>query len=173
MDIILNIYSFLDSILIIVFRFPDNPLTGYYLGIVVLSFMCVIIGEYSMKLAFIVNKKNILRHNHEIDRYQGLSIEALKAGDKPAYKACNSIANDAFGKCFFTQIALSAASLWPVFIALGWMQFRFSGIEIRLPFLFNSYSFGYASTFITCYIAVRLISGKIRRTLHLLKDQTA
>ena len=52
-------------------------------------------------------------------------MEALKAGNRPAYEAANKLANEAFGKSFFMQLTLSATFFWPVFFALGWMQYRF------------------------------------------------
>ncbi len=150
------------------FRFPNDPLTGYYLGIFVLSLTCVIIGEYSISIAFKVNKDKITRDNNDINHFQDLSIEALKAGDKKAYKACNSIANDAFGKSFFSQITLSASSLWPLFIALGWMQYRFTEVEFSLPFpIFGTtFSAGYFLTFVFCYITTRILFGKFRKQFH-------
>ncbi len=149
------------------FRFPGEPLTGYYLGTIVLCLACVVIGEYSISIAFKLNKDKISRDNRDINHFQDLSIRALKAGDKKAYKACNSIANDAFGKSFFSQVTLSAASLWPLFIALGWMQYRFSEVEISLPFsVFGvQYSFGYFLTFILCYVATHIGFGRIKKYL--------
>lgn len=149
------------------YRFPDNPLLGYYLGTFALSLACMIIGEYSISLAFRFNKEKIARDNKEMNHYQDFSIKALKAGNKDAYKACNSIANDAYGKTFFTQIALSASSLWPIFIALGWMQYRFVEVEFNLPFSIPGIgsTVGYFATFIICYISARLLFGKIKTKL--------
>jgi hypothetical protein len=146
------------------FRFPDEPVTGYFLGTFLLSIACVILGWFSMSMAFLFNREKIENDNRDIEHYQSLSIEALKTGDKTAYKACNSIANNAYGKNFFLQIALSASSLWPVFIALGWMQYRFEGTEISI--LGSSVTVGYVATFITCYIIVRLSAGKIKEMIH-------
>lgn len=171
MDIIVNIYALIDYFLMPFFRYPDSPLLGYCLGTFVLSLTCVIIGEYSVLLAFSLNKDIISRDNRDINYFQDLSIKALKAGDKPAYKACNSIANDTFGKSFFSQIALSASSLWPVFIALGWMQYRFYDVEFDLPFPIPGIgnTSGYFATFILCYILARFLFGKIKHTLTFLK----
>ncbi len=157
------------------FRFPDAPLAGYYLGVFVLSIICVIIGEYSISLAFRINKDRIVRDNDDINHFQDLSIKALKAGDKEAYKACNSIANDAFGKSFFSQITLSASSLWPIFIGLGWMQYRFAEVEFGLPYSFfgTNFTFGYLLTFIICYIITRILFGKIKKHFPGYKDKIA
>ena len=146
------------------YRFPDNALTGYYLGTLVLAFAGMIIGKYSISFAFRLNKGMIDQDNSRIDHFQNLSFEALKAGDKAAFKACNGIANETFGKSFFTQITLSAASLWPLFIALGWMQYRFSGVEFHLPGsvpLFGG-SIGYPATFLFCYVVVHIVVKKAK-----------
>jgi uncharacterized membrane protein (DUF106 family) len=172
MDLLIFLYTQIDEILMPFYRFPDKPLLGFYLGTFVLSLICVIIGESSISMAFRSNKERIACNNEEMSRCQSLSIKALKSGDKGAFKAINSIANDAYGKSFFLQIALSAAALWPVFISLGWMQYRFPEVEFRLPFFSNSYTFGYGAAFLVCYIAARVLSSKIRKTLPISKDQS-
>jgi hypothetical protein len=68
---------------------------------------------------------------------------------------------DAFGKSFFTQMALSAGFLWPVFIALAWMQLRFFELEFPLPF--TSLSLGFIGVFILIYIPTYVLFNKARR----------
>ena len=165
MDFLTYSYTLIDGILMFFFRLPQHPLAGYWLGTSVLALAGWIIGEYSIALAFRLNKAMIKEETRKMDHFQELSFAALRAGDKSAFKACNGIANEAYGKSFFTQITLSAASLWPLFIALGWMQHRFSDIEFAVPL--TEWTAGYFSTFLLCYIAVRLLSGKIR---HILKS---
>jgi hypothetical protein len=162
MDIFIHMYAQIDKIIMPFYRFPDNPLAGYWIGTFVLSLLSVVIGEYSISLAFRLNKNNIIRNNSDIDHFQSLSIKALKTGDKAVYKACNGIANDAYGKAFFSQITLSASSLWPVFIALGWMQYRFAGVELSLPFSMSEtgHTYGYVATFFICYILTRFITSR-------------
>lgn len=168
MDFFTYLYAQMDKILMPFYRFTDNPLLGYFTGTFILSLTCVIIGEYSISLAFRLNKKNIVHDNNEINRFQNLSIKALKAGNKAAYKASNSIANDAFGRSFFSQIALSASSLWPIFIALGWMQYRFAGVKFNLPFSIpgTGNTVGYLATFLLCYISTRILFGKIKNMVN-------
>lgn len=149
------------------FRMPETPLAGYWVGTTVLAIISWAMGEASIALAFRLNKCMIREENQRIDRFQELSFAALRAGDKAAFKACNGIANEAYGKNFFTQITLSAASLWPVFFALGWMQHRFSNIEFTIPL--TGWTAGYFSTFIFCYIIVRMLSGKIINVSNALK----
>ena len=140
------------------FRLPGDPLAGYWLGMLVLALASWAIGEYSIALAFRLNKAMIKEEVRKMDHFQELSFAALRAGDKSAFKACNGIANEAYGKSFFTQVTLSAASLWPLFIALGWMQHRFSDIEFAVPL--TGWTAGYFSTFLLCYIAVRVTTSK-------------
>lgn len=164
MELLTNLYILVDSVLMPFYRFPDNPLIGYYLGTLLLSFASIVIGDYSIALAFRINRNIIKSDNNRLIHYQSLSLDALKAGDKASFKACNSMANEAYGKSFFNQITLSAASLWPAFIALGWMQYRFSDVQFHLPFsipLFGE-TFGFFMTFIFCYIIMRIAINKIR-----------
>ena len=75
------------------------------------------------------------------------------------------MANEAFGKSFFMQVALSATFFWPIFFALGWMQYRF--LEITFPLPFIGFSLGYTGVFVILYIAAYVIfkSGKAPDTL--------
>jgi len=146
------------------FRYPDSPVMGYFLGTVVLSIICVAFGELSIYLAFRFNKDKIDHTYKNMDHYQHLSIKALIAGNKKAYKACNSIANENFGKSFFMQITLAAASLWPLLIALGWMQHKFADVDFAGQFSFpgSEYVLGYFTTIVFCYFMVRIIFNKIK-----------
>ena len=168
MNFFIFVFERIDSVLMPFYRFPDDPLLGYFLGTLVLSFASVVIGEYSLSLAFRINRDRIRQDNQEMNHFHELSLGALKAGDKTAFRACNGIANESYGKSFFTQIALSASSLWPVFISLGWMQYRFSDVEFHMPFSvpFLGNTFGYFVTFLFCYISIRLIITKTRRLFY-------
>lgn len=165
MEVLIILYSLIDKVLMPFYRFPDNSLTGYYLGTFTLAFVSMMIGEWSIAFAYRLNKRMIRKDNSRINHFQNLSFEALKAGDKAAFKACNGIANEAYGKSFFTQITLSAASLWPLFIALGWMQYRFGNVEFHLPFSIPLIggTVGYFATFLLCYIAARVIAKTFAR----------
>ena len=166
MDLFTFLYMQMDKILMPFYRLPDHSVAGYFSGTFILCLACVIIGEYSISAAFRINRKKIAGDNEEMARFHDLSIKALKAGNKAAYKACNSRANDAFGKSFFTRISLSAASLWPLFIALGWMQYRFSGVRFSLLLLPGKWiTVGYMFTFVLCYITARVLFAKFRKTI--------
>ena len=128
-----------------------------------LAFIALIVGELTISWAFLLSRKYIEKISSEVTRYQNLSEEALAAGDKTAYVASNKLANDAFGRSFFMQIALSAAFLWPIFFALDWMGHRFAEIEFRI--LFTDYSVGYICIFITLYAAAYMIFKRIKYKL--------
>jgi hypothetical protein len=96
-------------------------------------------------------------------RYQNLSVDAVAVGDNIAYHATNKLANDAFGRTFFMQIAFSAAFVWPIFVALTWMGYRFEDVEFRL--LFTDYTVGYACVFIPLFIGTYLIFKRLRGRL--------
>lgn len=75
----------------------------------------------------------------------------------------NKEANDAFGKVFFNAVALSAAYLWPVPFALGWMQLRFADVHIPLPF--TPLAANYLVVFLLCYMLARLFFAAARPKL--------
>lgn len=162
-----TVYADIDAFLIFFYRITENPVIGYFIGIFVLSVICVIVGEFTISLAFRFNKKYIDHDNRKMVKMQNLSVRALMAKDKMSYKACNKEANEAFGKVFFKQIALAASSLWPIPFALGWMQTRFLDVEFLLPCRLPALgeSVGYSFTFIPMYILVRILFGKIKHKL--------
>ena len=73
------------------------------------------------------------------------------------------MANEAFSKSFFMQIALSATFLWPIFFILGWMQYRFLELEFPLPFV--GFSLGYIGVFILLYIPAYILFKQVKRRL--------
>jgi len=156
-------YLFLDPYLIRFFRITGYPWADFLIGTLVLALLAVIIGEITISLAFLAVKKRSDRVTEESRRYQNLSMDALKAGDKQAYAAANKMANDAFGHSFFMQIALSAAFLWPIFFALAWMEYRFAGLEFSIPF--TGYSLGYIGVFILLYVPACFAFKKVKHRL--------
>lgn len=152
-------YGLLDPFLIRFYRLTGYAWADFLIGTLVLALLALIIGEVTISLAFLAVKKRSDRVTEESRRYQNLSLDALKAGDKQAYNATNKLANDAFGKSFFMQIALSAAFLWPIFFALAWMDYRFAGLEFPVPF--TAYSLGYIGVFILVYAAAYLIFKRV------------
>lgn len=166
-----DLYALIDAVLIAPFRLTEIPIIGYFLGIFCLTLLCVMIGQWTLAVAFRFNRKWLNHDNQQMVRMHNLSLKALAVKDKAAYKACNKEANDAFGKYFFAQIGLSISSLWPVPFALGWMQTRFASVDFELPLHIPGIgdSVGYTFTFIPVYILVYILFGKIKHRLPLFK----
>lgn len=171
MNIFQTIFSQIDSFFIYFYRIPEIPILGYLLGTSVLALFCVLFGQMTLYTALTFNKKRVDQDNQEMVRMHNLSVYALLAKDKKAYKACNKEANEAFGKYFFSQIAMSISSLWPVPFALGWMQTRFLEVDFALPFHIPLVgdSVGYPASFIPLYILVYICWGKLKHHLPFFK----
>ncbi len=152
-----------DPILITLYRLTGHPLMDYYLGTFLLALLTVLVGEFTISLVFKVNKAHLDRLNAKVEKMRHLSEEALRLGDEGSYKAINKEGNDAFGHLFFNKFGLSAASLWPIFFALAWMQERFAEIGLPLPWI--GWEINYFFFFLMCYILARILFGRIKRKL--------
>jgi len=157
------VYLVLDPYLIWFYRLTGNAAVNFFLGTLVLALLALVVGKVTSSLALFLVKRHIGRVNDEAIKYQNLSIEALKLGDRPSYEAANKLANDAFSKSFFMQLTLSATFFWPIFFALGWMQNRFLKVEFPLPFL--GFSLSYIGIFIIIYIVAYLLFKQAERRL--------
>ena len=165
------VYQVFDPFLIWFYRITGHAGLDLVIGTVVLAVMALLIGELCAFLAVRFTRKRVDRYVEEADRYQTLSMDALKAGNKDAYTAANKLANDAFGHSFFQQLSLSAAFLWPVFFALAWMQCRFLNIEIPIPG--TKWSLGFIGVFIIIYVAAYFLVKRLpwlRRVMGAIAD---
>jgi hypothetical protein len=153
-------FRLLDPYLIWFYRITGYALVDFVTGTLVLALLAVIIGELSISLAFLATRKHTDQVTDEVVRYQNLSVDALAARDKRAYTAANQLANDAFGKSFFMQIALSAAFLWPIPFALAWMQYRFMEVEFPLPII--PYALGYIGVFLSLYVGAYFVFKPVK-----------
>lgn len=184
-----SIYFTLDPVFIAPYRWISIPAVAVWMGSLALSLWCVFAGEISSIFIYHVNRAYYAKLNEKMVRMHNLSIEAIKQKDKVNFKAANTWANEYFGKVFFAQAAFFAVSLWPVPFALGWMQTRFTGVDIiSVPMLsldFNKFSLtnlstdfissttlslGYAFVLLTCYIALRYTLYKTRKYIPLLRN---
>ena len=152
-----------DSVLASFYMLTGDAILNYYIGTFLLALLTVVIGEFTISVVYRVNRPHLKKIDDHLSNMGDLSQKALEAGDQKSYHACNKEANEAFGRSFFNKFGLSAASLWPCFFALAWLQHHFSAFEIPLP-LFG-YDVGYFPTFVVLYIAARLFFGKIRHRL--------
>ncbi len=155
--------EFLDPVLINLYGVTGYPLADYLVGTFLLALLTVVVGEFTISIVFKVNKRHLDKLNIQVEKMQRLSEEALRLGDKASYTAINKEGNDAFGHLFFNKFGLSAASLWPIFIALGWMQGRFA--EIGLPLPLFGWEINYVFFFLLNYIPARILFSRLKRRL--------
>lgn len=153
----------LDRLLIGFYRLTGNPVGDYFLGTFLIALLAVVLGEFTISLAFRFNRKHLAALNARLAKMHNLSLAALKAGEHGQYRACNREANDAFGRVFFNAIAFSAAYLWPVPFVLAWMQMRFGDIGIPVPF--TGLAVNYLVVFLICYVLARMLFGTLRPKL--------
>lgn len=153
----------LDPFLIVLYRLTGDPVTDYYIGTFLLALLTVLVGEFTISLVYRVNRRHLEKLDSRYEDLSHLSEEALKRGDKESYKAVNKEGNEAFGQLFFNKFGLSAASLWPCFFALAWMQERFADIGLPLPLI--GLEINYFFFFAFCYVAARIFFGRIKRKL--------
>ncbi len=155
----------LDPYLICCYRLTGLAALDFILGTAVLALLCLLLGKATAILVLRFLQPRLEKYGAEAAKYQELATAALKAGDKKAYQAANTLANDAFGHTFFQQVALSAAYLWPVFFALAWMQYRF--LELAVPIPGTPWSLGFIGVFILIYFGmlfvIKLIGRAVRR----------
>jgi hypothetical protein len=157
------VYLWLDAYLIWFYRLSGSAAANFLLGTLALAVLCLLVGEFTSFLASFIVRRHFDQVAGEAKRYQDLSMEALKAGDRPAYEAANKLANEAFGKSFYSQVALSATFVWPIFFALGWMQYRFLDVAFPLPFI--GFSLGYIGVFLILYITAYVIFKPVKRRM--------
>jgi hypothetical protein len=161
------VYLALDPYLIWFYRLTGQAALDFFLGTFVLAWLALLVGEFTSKLAASLVKRQVGRVGEEAKKYQDLSLEALKLGDRPAYEAANKLANEAFGKSFFMQLTLSATFFWPIFFVLGWMQYRFLRLAFPLPVI--GFSLGYIGIFILIYVLAYVLYKQIKRRLPLFR----
>jgi hypothetical protein len=157
------VYLYLDPYLIWFYRLSGSAEVNFLLGTLALAVLSLLVGEFTSFLASFIVRRHFEQVTGEAKRYQDLSMEALKSGDRPAYEAANKLANEAFGKSFYSQVALSATFVWPIFFALGWMQHRFLDVTFPLPFI--GFSLGYIGVFLILYIIAYFGFKPVKRRL--------
>jgi hypothetical protein len=161
------IHHGIDGFLISFYRLNDIPIIGYYIGTGVLCLICVIVGQMTYCWAYRRNHRFFSSDSREMVHMHNLSIRALGAKNKSAFKSCNKQANDAFGKYFFAQVAIGISSLWPVPFALGWMQNRFGEVDFAIPISLPGFgsSVGFMFTFFPIYVLTYILFGKIKHRI--------
>jgi hypothetical protein len=149
-----ELLKIVDAVLIAPYRWPADPVWGWWLGTFVLACWAVLIGELTLALVFRINRRHVDAANKEMQDRNRQAMNALKAGEKRIYKGLNDLANEAFGKAFFLQVAMGASSLWPAFLAAGWLERRFGEVPILLPGSMGDVT--YEAGFIAIYLMTRI-----------------
>ncbi len=152
-----------DSFLIAPYRWADDPMLGWWVGTFILAIWAGILGELTLAAAYRINGAAMSQRLDETAYYQERSINALKSGDKPSYKAINRLANDAFGRSFFLLMAMGMSSLWPAFLAGAWLQSRFGDLRFSFPFFDNGLNF--LPFFLICYIIARILVSGVKKRM--------
>lgn len=155
------VYLFLDPYLIWFYRITGRVAVDFLLGTLALALLTLLVGEFTSWLASLAVRRHFAEVAADAKKYHELSLEALKAGDRPAYEAANQVANDFFSKSFFMQMALSATFFWPIFFSLGWMQYRFLGVEFPIPG--TGWSLGFIGIFIILYVLAYFLIKQVKR----------
>lgn len=145
------------------YRWPDNPIIGLWLGTAVLALWAVLAGELTTRLVYKINNKYVLKTGDEVAKMHEASMNALRSGDKEAWRGINKLGNEAFGKAFFLNIAMGASSLWTAFFAAAWMRLRFEDVPFFTPFGEINYAAGFIVLYILSRVLLSLVSKKLRR----------
>lgn len=155
-----GINNALDPVLVLPFQaalsLTGNSTLSFFFGAVVLCIVCTLIGELCMAGAYYWNRRHFAAVRKDMVVHNNLSIRAIAQKDKVSYKACNKLANEAFGLNFFSGITVFAASVWPAFFALGWLDYRFEEAEIMV----FGFALTYAMIFVPMYVLTRILFGK-------------
>ena len=166
MDPIVEWLKAVDPFLIAPYRWFHNPLVGWTVGTFILCLWSVLLGDLTVLLAFKVNEKYIKHLLKRTDYYHEQSLKAKSMGDEKAYKKINWLANEEFGKSFFTLMAMGMGSLWPVFFAAAWLNERFGQMTfIVLPGWAGGYHINFIGPFVGLYVAARYAVSKSKTHL--------
>lgn len=158
-----HLLLFLDPVLIAPYRWLPWPVAGYLCGTLLLALACALLGVGTLRLARRMHAARLGRLEDDMRRYHELSEEALRREGKETFKAVNAQAHEAFGFHFSLSGALFVASLWPVPLALAWMQMRFAAAGPELPFALPLLGAqpGFVFWFLLGYIPLRMLLGRL------------
>ena len=175
MALLNQLWIWADLILISPYRRSGNPVIGFFLGTLVLSLWCVLIGKVTGLVVWSINRAHMESLERETVTMHNLSLKAILFKDKASYTACNKEANEAFGRYFFAQLAASAATLWPLPFALAWMETRFNEVTFPLPYPLNLVvpAVGYIAIFLLCYILLRILLKHLLPMFHPVRTATS
>jgi hypothetical protein len=152
----------IDGVLIAPYRWVPDPVAGWFVGTLLLAAWAVLLGELSLSLAYRGNRGRIGELLERTRYYHEQSLKARGAGAQRSYRGINRLANEAYGKSFFLLLAMGMGSLWPVFLAMAWLDQRFGDLSFRFPEWAGGLEAGFVVPFLVCYLPVRIAFGKLR-----------
>ncbi len=175
MDPVVGWLTAIDPILIAPYRWFSNPLLGWTVGTFILCLWAVLLGDLTIMFVFKVNEKYVRSLLEKTDYYHEQSLKAKAAGDEKAYSKINWLANEEFGKSFFTIMAMGMGSLWPAFFAAAWLNARFGQMTF---FILPRWAGGYHINFIGPSLGIYIFESYVfirakRSAKKLLQPNTA
>lgn len=175
MGVLHDLWIWADPILISPYRWLENPVAGFFLGTLVLSLWCVLVGKVSGLVVWMINRSHMGSLERKTVKMHNLSLKAILSRDKASYAACNKEANEAFGRYFFAQLAAGAATLWPVPFALAWMETRFSEVTFPLsyPLSLITPAVGFLAIFLLWYVLLRILLKQLSPKFHAVRSEPA
>jgi len=161
----MNIFFWIDALLIAPFRWVATPELGFFLGIFFLACYSVILGWLSSLGVQRLQRSVVSKHSQEARKRSELAMQALELQDKNAYLAQNRLAKDAYGKTMGVSVARITSSLWTPVAALAWLDLRFRGIPLPLPVAIPGLgnTVFYPFYFILLYFILRILYGRLIR----------
>ncbi len=162
-------WAFFDPYLMALFNITGISSADALIGTLLIALLANVLGEFTVSIVFRLNRGHLDNLNARLKKSNDLAQQALKLGDETSYRALNKEANEAYGQVFFNRFGLSAATLWPVFFALDWLQIHFGAVGIEVPFI--SPGANYFLVFLVCYIFTRVLFGRLKRYLPYFKGQ--
>lgn len=168
--------AWLDAFLLAPFTWLGSPFASFWLGCALLAAYATLLGELVSGLLFMTHKSYYLELQDTMIHMHNVSVDALHQSDKESYLAANKLAQEAFGKTFFSEATVGMASVLPVPFALAWLALRFTGIPVlTVPVLGTE--LGYPFVFLLLYIGLRILFAKGKkhlpffRTIHAIKQK--
>jgi hypothetical protein len=159
-----DFFLILDTWLIAPFRWLTPAWAGFLFGTFVLALQSLFLGQLSLYILEIIQRRLQYQYEEETTRRQRLALIAIAARDKKAYLAQNDLAQQAYGKSMALSVGRFCASLWPAVMALSWMGSRFSHAPFPLPLTLEGepVSIPCAFIFVLFFTTARLLLSRLK-----------
>ncbi len=128
------LWMLVDPYIMWLYRLTGHAFADFLFGTFILAWIALLVGEFTISAVFLVAGNGSTQARTKRGVIKIYLRKRFPPANKEAYQAANKLANDAFGKSFFMQIALSAAFLWPIFFAAWLDAIRFFDVEFQLVF---------------------------------------